>query len=257
MVSVPELDEYVIASVRKIMPYGAFLSLDEYSEAEAFLHISEVSSGWIRNIREHIKENQKIVGKVIRVDDQKGQIDLSLKRVTDADRKRKLQAFTQEQRAYKMLEHCAKKAKATVEQASKEAAVPLVAEFGDLYSAFEAISLGQQVKSQIPKMWLTVITEVATQEIKPKVASERYLLTIQSYEGSGITSIRETLGKIPTLALDGIKVELHYLGAPKYYIDASGRDYKTLEKFFSKLDAFLKDRTKGELSEYSLEKAPR
>lgn len=250
----PELDEYVIATVRKIMPYGAFCSLDEYNGMEVFLHVSEVSSGWIRNIREYVKEGQRIVGKVIRLDAQKNQVDISLKRVTEADRKRKLQAATQENRASKLLEHCAKKLKVPVTQAYAEAGNALAAEFGDLYSAFEAIANGHAPASKIPAQWLEVVTEVARQEIKPKIAEQRYSLTIQTYDGNGIDLVKRLLGLAEeTARADGVQVTLHYVGAPHYYIDAVAKDYKSLEKTFAKVEAALVANIKGD-TEYSLEK---
>ena len=252
---IPDLDEYVIATVRKIMPYGAFCSLDEYGDIETFLHVSEVSSGWIRNIREHVKEGQRIVTKVMRIDVQKNQIDVSLKRVTEADRKRKLLSFTNEQRASKLLEHCAKKMKVPPAQAIAEAGNALVAEFGDLYSAFEAISDNQLPTSKITPAWLAVITEVAKQEIKPKVASQRYALKLESYDGEGVYIVRKVLSAVEASGSDSIKVSVHYVGAPNYYVDATARDYKTLDKWLTKVTALVSTLIKPELTEFSMEKA--
>jgi len=254
-VPIPDLDEYVIATVRKIMPYGAFCSLDEYGDIETFLHVSEVSSGWIRNIREHVKEGQRIVTKVMRIDVQKNQIDVSLKRVTEADRKRKLLSFTNEQRASKLLEHCAKKMKVPPAQAIAEAGNALVAEFGDLYSAFEAISDNQLPTSKITPAWLAVITEVAKQEIKPKVASQRYALKLESYDGEGVYIVRKVLSAVEASGSDSIKVSVHYVGAPNYYVDATARDYKTLDKWLTKVTALVSTLIKPELTEFSMEKA--
>jgi translation initiation factor 2 subunit 1 len=256
LVAIPELDEYVIATVRKIMPYGAFCSLDEYGGIETFLHVSEVSSGWIRNIREHVKEGQRIVAKVVRIDPQKGQIDVSLKRVTEADRKRKLLAFTNEQRATKLLEHCAKKIRgATLAVARAEAGNALSQEFGDLYSAFEAISNGQQPASKIKPEWLSVITEVAKQEIKPKIASQRYALRVESYEGNGVSTVRKVLEAVEKSASEGMRVSVHYLGAPNYYVDATAKDYKTLDKWLAKVTTLASGMIKPEFTEFSIEKA--
>jgi translation initiation factor 2 subunit 1 len=252
---IPDLDEYVIATVRKIMPYGAFCSLDEYGGIETFLHVSEVSSGWIRNIREHVKEGQRIVAKVMRIDSQKNQIDISLKRVTEADRKRKLLSFTNEQRATKLLEHCAKKMKVPPQQAIDEAGNALVAEFGDLYSAFEAISNSQPVTSKIKLEWLAVVTEVAKQEIKQKFAAQRYVLKLESYDGKGVEIVRNVLSKVASSGTsESVKVAVHYVGAPNYFVDATAKDYKTLDKWFSKVTAAVTASIKADLTDFSFDK---
>ncbi|HLC38490.1 MAG TPA: S1 RNA-binding domain-containing protein, partial [Candidatus Norongarragalinales archaeon] len=70
----PQLEEFVVAKVKKLLPFGAIIELEEYGGLEGFVHISEVSSGWIRNIREHLKEGQVVVAKVIALDIQKRQV---------------------------------------------------------------------------------------------------------------------------------------------------------------------------------------
>ena len=81
----PERGELVIATIESITTYGAYANLDEY-EKKGLLHISEISSSWIRNIRDFVREGQKIVLKVVRVKPEKGQIDVSLRRVTRRER---------------------------------------------------------------------------------------------------------------------------------------------------------------------------
>jgi translation initiation factor 2 subunit 1 len=78
----PEENELVMAVIKKILPYGAFCSLPEYNNLEAFLHVSEVAPRWIKNIHEFISEGQKHVVKVHHLDKEKNQVDISIKRVS-------------------------------------------------------------------------------------------------------------------------------------------------------------------------------
>ncbi|MEM1878142.1 MAG: S1 RNA-binding domain-containing protein, partial [Desulfurococcaceae archaeon] len=82
----PDQGELTIATVKDIHEFGAYVTLDEYADLKAFLPWSEVSSKWIRDIREVIREGQKIVVKVIRVDKGKKEVDVSLKRVSDTEK---------------------------------------------------------------------------------------------------------------------------------------------------------------------------
>ena len=77
----PDEGDLVVGTVHKVVGYGAFASLEEYEGKEAFIHISEVSSGWVKNIRDHVRENQKIVARVLRVNPKKGHVDVSMKRI--------------------------------------------------------------------------------------------------------------------------------------------------------------------------------
>ncbi|MFH0922759.1 MAG: S1 RNA-binding domain-containing protein [Candidatus Micrarchaeota archaeon] len=232
----PELDEFVLATVRKIMPFGAVCSLEEYGGMEAFVHISEVSSGWIRNIREHFKEGQLIVAKVVHVDVEKRQIDLSLKRVSEVEKKRKLELHQQSKRSVKLLERAASKAGKTMRQALIEVGEPLEKEYGALFAAFEALAAGEEPKTKIPKSWIQVLREVAQQEIKPKKVTIRAKLSLQSFAPEGLEKIKIVLDK---LAKELPKSELHYLGAPNYLIDITAGDFKTAEKELVKAQKLL------------------
>ena len=105
----PQQGEVLIATVKKITQFGAFCSLDEFQNQDAFLHVSEVSSGWVRSVRDHVKEGQKIVVLVLRVDQLKRQIDISFKRVSEGEKKRKMELYNLEKRASKLLERVALK----------------------------------------------------------------------------------------------------------------------------------------------------
>ena len=79
---VPRRGELVLVTVAKISNFGAYCRLIEYNNIEAFLPIREVSSGWIKNIREYIHEGQKLVCFVNNLDPDRGTIDVSLKKVS-------------------------------------------------------------------------------------------------------------------------------------------------------------------------------
>ena len=57
----PEQGELVLGTVKSIFNQGAFIDLDEYTGRRGMLHISEITLKWVRNIRDYVKENQKVV----------------------------------------------------------------------------------------------------------------------------------------------------------------------------------------------------
>lgn len=243
----PETGEFVVVTVKKIMPYGAFCALDEYGGLEAFLHISEVSSGWVKNIREFVKEGQKTVALISNVDLQKRQIDLSLKRVSESDRKRKLESFQMEKRAEKWFERAAMKLKKNPRDSFREIGELLVKEYGDLYAAFDSIRQGD-ARAKIPAAWLQAIKEIAEAEIKQKQVKVRASLKLQSNDSDGVEKVKAALKDV---LKTGRGVSVHYLGAPNYYVDVVADNYKEAEKTLARIEAGL-GREKG--VEFSLEK---
>src|SRR3989304_247871 len=94
----PEDGELVLCTVEKIYPSSIFVDIDEYKK-QGLIHISEIAAGRIRNIRDYAVEGKKIVCKVIRIDKEKGHIDLSLRRVNESQQRNKISSIKQEQRA--------------------------------------------------------------------------------------------------------------------------------------------------------------
>ncbi|WP_461863894.1 translation initiation factor IF-2 subunit alpha [Thermococcus sp.] len=230
----PEEGEFVVATVKNIHPYGAFLILDEYPGKEGFMHISEVASTWVKNIRDYIKEGQKIVAKVIRVDPSKGHIDLSLKRVNQQQRKAKLQEFKRAQKAENLLKMAAEKLGKDFNTAWREVWAPLEEEYGEVYAAFEdAAQNGIDVlRDIIPEEWLAPLEEIVTSYVEVPTVTIDAEFEITVPKPNGIEIIREALIKARDRANkeNEIEVKFTYQGAPRYRIDITAPDYYKAEE---------------------------
>src|SRR5207237_9223354 len=76
----PEVGDLVVATVKRVEDYGAYVKLDEFAGIEGLVHISELATTWVRNIRDYAGEGQKLVLEVLRVNVLRNQIDLSRQR---------------------------------------------------------------------------------------------------------------------------------------------------------------------------------
>ena len=232
MNKMPEKDELIIATVRKIFPYGAFCSLDEYEDREAFIHVSEVASRWVKNIHEFLKENQKIVARVYHFLPEKNQIDLSVRRVSESERKLKLESVKRDKRAGSLLSVLAKRLKEEPAKFSAEMTPILEKEFGGVMEAFERVSAepGALEKLGLPKATADALIEIASQNVKkPRVEITR-TLDVTCPGPSGIDAVRETLLSFEAIKMDGTSVNVTYLGAPHYKLRIEADDYKSAEK---------------------------
>ncbi len=226
----PENNELVLATIKKIMPYGAFCTLTEYNDREAFLHISEVASRWIKNIHEFISEGQRVVVKVHRIDREKNQIDVSLKRVNDEEKKNKLAQVSFEKRAQKLVEVAVKDSKSKLNP--EDVRAKLEEEYGDLFTCLKECSeKGESALKDIdlPKAVKTNIVETAKKNIKKPVVSVGGVINLSCSGSDGVEAIKKIL------LIKDKDIQIHYLGAPRYKISLKVSDYKTGEKKLSSI----------------------
>ena len=135
----PEDEELVLCTVTAVQYHSVFAKLDEY-DTTGLIHISEVAPGRIRNIRDFVVEGKKVVCKVLKVNKEKGHIDLSLRRVNDAQKRQKLNQIKQEQLAERIVENIAKQSKKDFVKLYNEVTDKLFEKYPTLFSAFDDVA---------------------------------------------------------------------------------------------------------------------
>ncbi len=78
----PEVDDVVMVNVKSIAEMGAYVTLLEYNGVEGMILLSELSRRRIRSINKLIRVGRNECVVVLRVDKDKGYIDLSKRRVS-------------------------------------------------------------------------------------------------------------------------------------------------------------------------------
>ncbi len=237
---IPSIGELVVGTVDKIFEYGAYLKLDEYNNMEAYLPWSEVSSKWVKDIRDVLKEGQKVVVKVIRIDKKKGHIDVSLKRVSDTEQRNKMIEFKRAQRAEKMLEVIAQKVGKRLEDAYREVGWKLEDAYGEIFRGFEEVAIRGEDALRglgIPDEWIPAVIEEVRKHIKPKKVSIRGVAIVTSTAPDGVERVKEVLTKPlnEVVNTSEVSVKIYTLGAPRYAIEVVAQDYKIAEKILSDL----------------------
>ncbi len=237
----PEEGELVVGTVTSIRNFGAFVTLDEYANREAFIHLSEVAAGWVKYIRDHVREGQKIVARVLRVDAAKGQVDLSLKRINDHQRREKVQAWKNEQRAVRLAGQVATALGKSTEEAVAHFGPALVERYGSLFGAFEVASADpkrfQKETEKAP--WSSAFLKVARESIVPPRVTVLGTLEIHDLQPDGVDHVRSALRAAE--AVDPEAVEVQYVGAPRYRLRVQAGQYKQAEETLKRAtDAALK-----------------
>lgn len=232
----PEEGDLVVCSVKRVTDFGAFVELDEYGHKEGLIHISDVASGWVKYIRDHVREGQKIVCKVLYVDTVKHHIDLSLKDVNEHQRREKIQEWKNEQKAEKWIQYVAKTTKRSEEDLNKFINL-FYEKFGSVYSAFEKSRFeGASVLTKIgvSKDVAEVITKVANDNLKKPQVDISGFVDLTCYLPEGIEHIKKALNAANKVDGEDISVDITYIGAPRYRIHVIAPDYKKAESVLKK-----------------------
>jgi translation initiation factor 2 subunit 1 len=232
----PEEDELVVCSVIKVTDFGAFVELDEYGHKEGLIHISEVASGWVKYIRDHVREGQKIVCKVLYVDESKHHIDLSLKDVNEHQRREKIQLWKNEQKAEKWIQYVASITKTGQEELNRLIKL-FYDKFGSVYSIFEkSRASGSSILTNIgvDKQFAETVRKVAEDNLKkPQVDISGYVDLTCSLP-DGIDHIKRALNAAGKVQGNDISINISYTGAPRYRLHVIAPDYKKAENSLKK-----------------------
>jgi translation initiation factor 2 subunit 1 len=224
----PEEGDLVVCTVQHVKDFVAFVSLDEYNGREGLIPISEIATGWIKYIRDHIREGQKVVCKVLNVDTSRGHIDLSLKDVNEHQRRETIREWKNESKASKWISFAAEASGGSAEAIE----TALYKKYGDLYTAFEDIVMnGADVVGELglPGTTVDALVAVAKENVRiPKVTVAGNII-LTSPKPDGVNIIRRALRSAEPKIPD-VEIELTYIGAPAYRIKVTAPDYKLAEK---------------------------
>lgn len=229
----PDLGELVIATVDRIVDYGVYVRLDEY-EKEGFLHISEISSSWVKNIRDFVKEGQKVVLKVLRVDPERNHIDLSLRRVTKRERRERILLWKRSRRAESLFRSAAKRLGMPAEELYEKAGTIMEKVFGDLYEGLERAAregADALIEHGIDEKLAEALTEVAKERIKVTMVKVKGILNLTCLEPDGVLRIKKALMNAKRVSKPrGAQINIYVVAAPRYCVEVLASDYKKAEE---------------------------
>ena len=224
----PEEGDLVLCTVTSVQFHSVFVDIDEYGKG-GMIHISEIAPGRIRNIRDFVIEGKKIVCKVLRINEEKGYIDLSLRRVNESEKRRKIDGIKRQQNAEKIIEIAAGKVGLKTEQLYSEVSGK-IKNYASLYECFEAASKDDKLLESlgIDRKYTNVLEEIIKQRIKPSKVEIVGKLKITVFAPNGIDIVKDSLKKAEEAAKERISIK--YLGSGLYRFMVKAPDYKEAEK---------------------------
>ncbi|CAG8538145.1 9264_t:CDS:2 [Ambispora gerdemannii] len=244
----PEVDDLVMVNVRQIAEMGAYVKLLEYDNIEGMILLSELSRRRIRSIQKLIRVGRNEVVVVLRVDKEKGYIDLSKRRVSPEDVAKAEEKFNKSKAVHSIMRHVAEKREVVLEDLYKVIAWPLYKKYGHAYEAFklaitdpELVFEGLEIKPETMSELLNNIRRRLTpQPIKIRADIE---VTCFGYEG--IDAIKTALKAGEACETKDIQIKVKLVAPPLYVMLTNALDknlgIETLEKAVNTIqEAILK-----------------
>jgi len=254
----PAVGAGVVATVDKLEEHGAYVTIDSFNGLHGYLPINEIASGWIKNIHDYAKEGRKLPLKVVMVDPSKGQVVLSLKKISAGEQQRVYAEWTKAKKAEAVALVAAKTLGKTKEETYKELLWPLEEKYGDAYSALQrTLEEGPDAlkKAGVSDAWISAIYPLVSKHVKAeKVSTSAKVQIFYSGEG-GIEKTKEALHRLlEVLTKHGSEGKITYLSAPYYLLRCQGKSYKELEAALSDATQFMSDYVKKTGGSFSLER---
>ena len=234
----PEEDEILLGTVTRLIGTSVFIHLDHYDK-EGVISFSEVSSGRIHSIRDYVRIGQKIVCKVLRVDESTGHIDLSLRRVTTREKKKMMEANKREKDALTMIS-IAVKDKERLEKIAEDMKKEF--DFSELVEQLLVLTRSE-ILTKLKKLsfseaeaerFLSLIAE----KVKSKRVNVKTRVSLFSEAADGIERIKKILTEIEKEA------KIIYISTPYYSISVESDNYKEANKKLKEITDRIESRAK-------------
>lgn len=228
----PSYGETVVCRITKVLDYGVFVEFLEYEGVTGFVHISQVASSWVKNIRNFVKVNQIRAAKVVHTDTSKNQIDVSFNKVSAGEQRAKIEAYGQLKKPQKLVEMVAKTCKSTPDCAWKEISEPLLEHYESLYDAFQVIKInGADAAKGVPEKYLKSLLDIIDKNIDIPQKIVRGKLMLTTTDPAGVELIKKALidSKKAGEKHKGAKIDILYSGSGKYAVKIVSHDYKIAE----------------------------
>lgn len=135
----PETDDVVMVQVKSIAEMGAYVSLLEYNNIEGMILLSELSRKRIRSITKLIKVGKQEPVMVLRVDRDKGYIDLSKRRVSPEEAAACEDRYNRGKLVHSIMRHVAETTGVSLEELNTQFTWPLHKMYGHAVEALKAM----------------------------------------------------------------------------------------------------------------------
>eukprot|EP01120_Amphizonella_sp_Union-15-10_P010481 TRINITY_DN419_c0_g2_i1.p1 TRINITY_DN419_c0_g2~~TRINITY_DN419_c0_g2_i1.p1 ORF type:complete len:374 (+),score=94.02 TRINITY_DN419_c0_g2_i1:154-1122(+) len=212
----PDVEQLVMVKITKVNEIGGFGQLLEYDNLEGFVPLADLSRTRIRSVAKHIKQGQIKVLQVVRVDKQRGYVDLSKRDITQEDIDQCSRKFNRCKMIHNTLKRLSETRHRKLPELYEKIVWPLDRKYNTAYRAFQIIAEGdtkildeleieEELKSELKNMISKRL------EVHPvKIVAE---ISVTCYSEEGIDHIKKSL---KAGIADNVKIQ--HRASPLYWV---------------------------------------
>ncbi|KAI1717388.1 eukaryotic translation initiation factor 2 alpha subunit domain-containing protein [Ditylenchus destructor] len=223
----PDIEDTVMVKVHKIGEMGAYVTLSEYNNKEGMILLSELSRRRIRSVNKLVRVGRSECVAVIRVDQDKGYIDLSKRRVYTKDVIQCEDRFAKAKVINSILRHVAEqvgyKTSAELEGLYEKTAWYFDLKFKkkaaayDIFkkaltdpTVFDECDISEKVKEKL--------IEDIKKRLTPQALKIRADIEVSCFAYEGIEAIKAALGEGKKCSTEEMPIKINLIAAPLFVI---------------------------------------
>ncbi|XP_016497175.1 eukaryotic translation initiation factor 2 subunit alpha homolog [Nicotiana tabacum] len=275
----PEVDQAVMIQVKSMADSGAYVSLLEYNNIEGMILFSELSRRRIRSISSLIKVGRIEPVMVLRVDHERGYIDLSKRRVSEEDIQGCEERYNKSKLIHSIMRHVAETMNIDLEDLYVHVGWPLYRKYGHAIEAFKLIvndpdpilnSLTREIKETGPDgQEVTKVVPALSEKVKdvlvknirrrmtPQPLKIRADIEMKCFQFDGVIHIKEAMRKAEAAGNQDCPVKIKLVAPPVYVLNAQTLDKEQGIAVLSKAIAACTQEIERHKGKLTVKEAPR
>ena len=245
----PEVDDLVMVTVQQIADMGAYVTLNEYNNLEGMVLLSELSRRRIRSVQRLIRVGKTEVVVVLRVDREKGYIDLSKRRVSPEEVEKFEEKFNKSKAVHSIMRHVAEKLDMSLEELYRQVGWPLYKKYGHAFEAFKlSLTDPEAVWSSLPDVVNSSVRAELMQSIVRRLTPQKMKLRadveVACFGYEGIDAVRLALAAGETVSTQEIAIKVKLVAPPLYVLLSTcmdkARGLELMSKALEQIESTIK-----------------
>ncbi|KAE8149718.1 translation initiation factor 2, alpha subunit [Aspergillus avenaceus] len=244
----PEVDSYVMVNVKQIAEMGAYVKLLEYDNIDGMILLSELSRRRIRSIQKLIRIGRNEVVIVLRVDKEKGYIDLSKRRVSPEDVIKCEERYNKSKAVNSIMRHVAEATQTPLETLYQTIGWPLNRKYGHSHDAFKISITNPDVWNDVEFPSPAVKKELSdyiSKRLTPHPTKIRADIEVTCFGYEGIDAVKTALRTAEEANTPENQIKVKLVAPPLYVLTSQCLDktagIKQLEEAIQKIESKIKE----------------